>query len=232
MRFDYLAFVLKKILKLSALISVLPMLVALYYKEYPSLYPFLYTGIIALIINLFLTKASGNIKNLNDIRKTNCFGIVVTSWFITTIVLAIPFLFFGISPIDALYESTSGITTTGSTIFTHYNYPHALLFWRALSQGIGGLGILVIFIAILPQFAVAGRQMFFAETPGPTEDKFTPRIRNTASALWKVYAGITIVQIILLVIAGMSVFDAICNAFGTMAAGGFSPNPQSIMGYH
>ena len=221
MRFDYLAFVLKKILKLSALISVLPMLVALYYKEYPSLYPFLYTGIIALIINLFLTKASGNIKNLNDIRKTNCFGIVVTSWFITTIVLAIPFLFFGISPIDALYESTSGITTTGSTIFTHYNYPHALLFWRALSQGIGGLGILVIFIAILPQFAVAGRQMFFAETPGPGEEMLTPRIRSTASAMYKIYLTLTILLAILLKITGMNWFDSICTSMSTLSCGGF-----------
>jgi trk system potassium uptake protein TrkH len=97
---------------------------------------------------------------------------------------------------------------------------------------LGGLGIIVLFIAILPQFAVAGRQMFFAEAPGPTEDKFTPRIRNTASALWKIYFGLTAIEVILLVWAKMPIFDAICNSLSTLSAGGFSPHAQSIMGYH
>lgn len=94
------------------------------------------------------------------------------------------------------------------------------------------MGIIVLFVAILPQFAVAGRQMFFAETPGPTEDKFTPRIRNTASALWIVYAGLTIACAGCLMIAGMHPFDSICNALSTLSAGGFSPNALSIFGYH
>ena len=154
------------------------------------------------------------------------------SWIVFGVISAIPYTFYGISFINALFESVSGITTTGATILTNFEYPHAFFFWRSLTQWLGGLGIIVLFIAILPQFAVAGRQMFFAEAPGPTEDKFTPRIRNTASALWKVYAGITISEIILLMIFGMNGFDAICNSFSTMAAGGFSPNSQSIMGYN
>ena len=154
------------------------------------------------------------------------------SWIIFGVVSAIPYLFYGISPINALFESVSGITTTGATILTDYNYPQAFFFWRSLTQWLGGLGIIVLFIAILPQFAVAGRQMFFAEAPGPTEDKFTPRIRNTASALWKIYAGLTVLQIILLMAFGMNGFDAVCNSLSTLAAGGFSPNPQSTMGYN
>lgn len=148
------------------------------------------------------------------------------------IISAIPYLFYGLNALDSLFEAVSGITTTGATIITHFDYPKAFFFWRSLTQWLGGLGIIVLFIAILPQFAVAGRQMFFAETPGPTEDKFTPRIRNTASALWKIYSGLTILLVILLTAGGMPIFDAVCNSLSTLAAGGFSPNAQSTMGYH
>ena len=221
MRFDYFAFVLKKILKFFILVLILPAAVAVYYKEYSSIMPFIYTGLISAFIILLFKNAGKNIQNLNDIRKTNCFGIVVTSWIISSVILSVPFLFFGISPIDALYEGTSGITTTGSTILTHYNYPHAMLFWRGLSQGIGGLGILVIFIAILPQFAVAGRQMFFAETPGPGEEMLTPRIRSTASAMYKIYLFLTVLLTILLKINGMTWFESICTSMSTLSCGGF-----------
>ncbi len=221
MRFDYFAFVLKKILKFFILVLILPAAVAVYYKEYSSIMPFIYTGLISAFIILLFKNAGKNIQNLNDIRKTNCFGIVVTSWIISSVILSVPFLFFGISPIDALYEGISGITTTGSTILTHYNYPHAMLFWRALSQGIGGLGILVIFIAILPQFAVAGRQMFFAETPGPGEEMLTPRIRSTASAMYKIYLFLTVLLTILLKINGMTWFESICTSMSTLSCGGF-----------
>lgn len=93
------------------------------------------------------------------------------------------------------------------------------------------MGIIVLFVAVLPQFGVAGRRIFFAEAPGPTEDKFTPRVAHTAKALWLVYVSLTLLQIMCLALAGMPFFDAVCNTFSTMAAGGFSPHPQSIMGY-
>ena len=141
-------------------------------------------------------------------------------------------MFYGMCPIDALFESTSGITTTGASICGNIDYPKAIYFWRALTQWIGGMGIIVLFIAVLPQFAVAGRQMFFAESPGPTEDKFTPRIRSTASALWKIYIFMTLLETILLKIAGMPLFDSLCNSFSTLSAGGFSTNASSTMGYN
>lgn len=235
MRLNYLANAIGLIMIYIGIVILSPIAVALYYKEYSSVVPFAAAALISILTGLALrkfVKEASQVDSLNDIKKAEALFIVAVSWIVFGIISGTPYLFYGISPVDALFESVSGITTTGATILTNFNYPHAFFFWRGLTQWLGGLGIIVLFIAILPQFAVAGRQMFFAETPGPTEDKFTPRIRNTASALWKVYAGITIVQIILLVIAGMSVFDAICNAFGTMAAGGFSPNPQSTMGYH
>ncbi len=166
-----------------------------------------------------------------EIKKSEALFIVAVSWIIFAIISAIPYLFYDLSVVDSLFEAMSGITTTGATILSNYNYPPAFFFWRSLSQWLGGLGIIVLFVAVLPQFAVAGRQMFFAETPGPTEDKFTPRVRNTASILWKFYFGLTVLLIISLIIAGMPVFDAICNSISTLSAGGFSPNAESIMGY-
>ncbi|WP_052302126.1 TrkH family potassium uptake protein [Desulfobulbus propionicus] len=158
--------------------------------------------------------------------------IVSLAWVVTGAIGGIPYLFYDLGPIDAYFESISGFTTTGATILKDFApYPKTFFFWRSLSQWLGGMGIIVLFVAVLPQFAVAGRQMFFAEAPGPTEEKVTPRITHTAKALWLVYILLTVLEVILLRVAGMPLFDAVCNAFSTLAAGGFSPHPQSIMGY-
>ena len=104
-------------------------------------------------------------------------------------------------------------------------------FWRSLSQWLGGLGVIALFVAILPRLAIGGRQLFFTEAPGPTDEKLTPQIRKTAAALWLVYAGLTAAETLALTLSGMPLFDALCHAFTTLAAGGFSPNPMSIQGY-
>ena len=235
MRLNYLANALGLTMIYIGLVILSPVIVALYYHDYSSIIPFVAAGLISASTGFILKKSvpkTDDIENLNDIKKAEALFIVAVSWVIFGIIAAIPYLFYGLSPVNSLFESVSGITTTGATILTHFNYPKAFFFWRSLTQWLGGLGIIVLFIAILPQFAVAGRQMFFAEAPGPTEDKFTPRIRNTASALWKVYAGLTVLEVLLLIWAGMPGFDAVCNSLSTLAAGGFSPNPESIMGYH
>lgn len=235
MRLTYLANAISLIMIYIGMVILAPIVIALIYHDYHSVLPFVCASIISagggFIIRKLVPKSS-ELESLNDIKKAEALFIVAVAWIIFGIMSAVPYLFYGLSPLDSLFEAVSGITTTGATIITHFNYPKAFFFWRSLTQWLGGLGIIVLFIAILPQFAVAGRQMFFAEAPGPTEDKFTPRIRNTASALWKVYAGLTIFEIILLTFAGMPVFDALCNSLSTLAAGGFSPNPESIMGYH
>lgn len=231
MRLNYLAYAIGLTLIYIGLVILIPVIVALIYGEYGSILPFITASVISITIGAILRKPS-TLDNLNDIKKGEALFIVALSWIVFGLISAIPYLFYGITPVNALFEAISGITTTGATILTHYNYPHAFFFWRSFTQWLGGLGIIVLFIAILPQFAVAGRQMFFAEAPGPTEDKFTPRIRNTASALWKIYAGFTALEIILLVWAGMPAFDAVCNSLSTLSAGGFSSNEYSIMGYH
>lgn len=234
MRLKYLAYAFEIILRNFGFILLLPCIFSIIYKEYDSAVPFVSTAFIAFFLSFILKSiiSKDKIDNLNDIKKSEGLFIVTTSWLVAGLISALPFMFYGLNIIDALFESTSGITTTGASISSVFNYPQAIFFWRALIQWLGGLGIIILFIAILPQFAVAGRQMFFAESPGPTEDKFTPRIRNTASALWKIYILLTVIETSLLTIGGMSLFDAFCNSLSTISAGGFSTNPDSTMGYH
>lgn len=234
MRLNYVGNALGLVLTVIGIVMFVPVIVALYYREWGAVAPFVTAGLISLIIGKSVGKLfCKNVDEdaLNDIKKTEALIIVSLSWIMFGFVACVPYLHFGLNPIDALFEAVSGITTTGATILESFNYPKTLLFWRSFTQWLGGMGIIVLFVAILPQFAVAGRQMFFAEAPGPTEDKFTPRIKNTASALWIVYAGLTLLCCICLWLAGMQPYDSICNAMSTISAGGFSPNPQCIGGY-
>ncbi len=234
MRLTYLAYSFNLVLLIFSVVLLLPIVVALCYHELNAIFPFLIASVTALMSAITIksiVKGTSSIKSINDIKKSEGLCVVVFSWILAGIFASIPFLFFGLSPLNAFFEATSGITTTGATIFTHYNYPHALFFWRSFTQWLGGMGIIVLFIAILPQFAVAGRQMFFAEAPGPTEDKFTPRIKNTASALWRIYAGLTVLEFMILIFCGMNVFEALCHSLSSMSGGGFSPNGDSIIGY-
>jgi trk system potassium uptake protein TrkH len=209
-----------------------PIIVALIENDYYSILPFSVAAVSSVAAGLLLQKVGGFLRNFDTLKRNEGFLIVALAWIVTAVMGAIPYLFYGIHPLDAYFESVSGITTTGATILIDFSlYPKSLFFWRSLSQWLGGMGIIVLFVAILPQFKVAGRQMFFAESPGPTEEKVTPRVTHTAKALWLVYLVLTLLEIACLIWAKMPVFDAVCNSFSTMAAGGFSPHPQSIMGY-
>ncbi|MCR5260460.1 MAG: TrkH family potassium uptake protein [Candidatus Gastranaerophilales bacterium] len=233
MRLNYLANGIGMTMIYTGLVLLVPVAVGLCYQEFNSILPFIISSFISFILGFLVRKCqnASNLENMNDIKKGEALFIVALSWIVFSGLGCIPYLFFGLTPVNAIFESVSGITTTGATILTHFDYPHSFFFWRSFTQWLGGLGIIVLFIAILPQFAVAGRQMFFAETPGPTEDKITPRIKNTASALWKVYLGLTLIEVAFLIWAGMPKFDAICNSLSTLSAGGFSPHPESIIGY-
>ena len=236
MRLSYLFNSISFVLIYIGLVTLLPIIVALFYNESSCIFPFVITavisiilgGIFKLIVNHFLTKD----KKMTDIKKSEGLATVLLSWLIFAIIASIPYMFFNFDVVDSFFEGISGITTTGATILTHYNYPHTLFFWRSFTQWLGGMGIIILFIAILPQFSIAGRQMFFAEAPGPTEDKLTPRIKNTAVALWGLYIVLTIIEICLLVLFKMPLFDAICNSFSTISSGGMSLNEFSIAGYH
>lgn len=234
MRLNYLAYTFSLAMMYFSIVLLIPIIIALIYGETNAIMPFVVAGLSAFLLSVilrFTVKGTSEIKTVNDIKKSEGLCVVTFCWIYAGLFAAIPYLFFGFTPTNAFFEATSGITATGATILTNFDYPHALFFWRSFTQWLGGMGIIVLFIAILPQFAVAGRQLFFAEAPGPTEDKFTPRIKNTASSLWKIYFGMTVLAIILLKISGMDLFEAICHSFSAVSGGGFSPNSKSIIGY-
>lgn len=234
MRLTYLAYSFSLAMMYFSVFLMIPIIIALIYQENQAILPFLIAGATSLMLSVTLKKIireTSQIKSINDIKKGEGLCVVTFCWIFAGLFAMIPYLFFDLNPIDALFEASSGITATGATVLTHFNYPHALFFWRSLSQWLGGMGIIVLFIAILPQFAIAGRQLFFAEAPGPTEEKFTPRIKNTAVSLWKIYFGMTILEIILLKINGMDWFNSICHSFSSVSGGGFSPNGDSLIGY-
>lgn len=234
MRLNYLAYTFSLGMMYFSFVLFVPILVALFYHENSAIIPFLTAGLSILAISYVLrkiVKGVSHIETINDIKKSEGLCAVVFCWIFAGLFAAVPYMFFGLNFVNAFFEATSGITATGATILTHFDYPKSLFFWRSLTQWLGGMGIIVLFIAILPQFAIAGRQLFFAEAPGPTEEKFTPRIKNTASALWKVYFGMTILAIFLFKFNGMELYDSVCHAFSAVSGGGFSPNADSMIGY-
>lgn len=233
MRLNFVTIAISLILKYLAILMILPISVALYFKDYHSVLAFLTTTLVTLILGIILNPKRIDPDLLNDFKKSEALATVAFSWIFISLISTIPYLFYGISPVNALFEAVSGFTTTGATILTDFSkYPDTMFFWRSYTQWLGGMGIIVLFIAVLPQFAVAGRQMFSAESPGPTDGKFTPRIKSTAAFLWNLYLALTIVLFIILKALGMPWFDAVCNSLSTIACGGFSPNPNSIMGYN
>jgi trk system potassium uptake protein TrkH len=160
-------------------------------------------------------------------------AIVALGWLAAGLFGALPFAFSGIlSPTDAVFESISGFTTTGASILTDVeSLPKGLLMWRSLTHWLGGMGIIVLSLAILPFLGVGGMQLYKAEVPGPTPDKLKPRIKDTAMLLWQVYVLLSVAQTVLLLFGGMSFFDAVCHTFGTVATGGFSTKNTSIAAF-
>lgn len=166
-----------------------------------------------------------------DIGKREGFIIVSLVWIVFSFFGSLPYIFSHSIPnfTNAFFETMSGFTTTGSSILDDIEaLPHGILFWRSISQWLGGMGIIVLSLAILPVFGIGGMQLFVAEVPGPAPDKISPRIRQTAKTLWIIYLGFTVTETILLRIGGMTFFDAVCHSFTTMATGGFSTKQASI----
>lgn len=157
--------------------------------------------------------------------------IVSISWLLFTALGMLPFIFSGHIPsvADAFFETMSGFTTTGATILDDIeSLPHGLLFWRSLTQWIGGLGIVLFTIALLPLFSGSSQQLFLSEATGVSHDKIHPKIKVMARWLWMIYIGLTGLEIILLLFGGMSLFDAVCHSFSTTATGGFSTKQASV----
>lgn len=169
-----------------------------------------------------------------DLTIREGYAVVALSWMTVGVAGGIPYLFAGViqSPVAAIFESVSGFTTTGATVFGEIEaLPAGILFWRSVTQWLGGMGIVLLGVAILPFLGVGGMQLFRAEVPGPTKERLTPRIRQTATTLWYVYAGLTAIQVVLYLLGGMTAFDAVNHAFTTLSTGGFSTKNASLAAY-
>jgi trk system potassium uptake protein TrkH len=232
--------ILGAILALTGFTMMVPALIAWGYNE-PDLVGHLQSMGICMGIGIPVWLFTRKSRSLNN---KDGFVIVTLSWLLVALAGAMPFYLSGAIPnfTDAWFESMSGVTTTGASIIGNPNtlphlpngiesLTHGVLYWRSFIQWIGGMGIIVFTIAILPLLGAGGVQLFKAEVPGPVADKIRPRVKETAKILWMVYVGLTAAEAILLSISGMPWFDAICHAFTTMPTGGFSTQNASIAAY-
>lgn len=203
--------------------------VSFYYKGHDITSNILST-VITLFIGLVLKFATRQHKN-DEVKKREGYLIVGLGWLAMTIVGTLPYVISGAIPdyTNAYFETISGLTTTGASILNDIeSLPKGVLFWRSMTQWIGGMGIIVLTIAILPLLGVGGMELFASESPGPTKDKIHPRIKETAKRLWFIYFSLTILECILLMVAGMDFFDAINHSLTTMSTGGFSTKQASV----
>lgn len=218
------------LLIISSLIMIPPIFVGMIYQD-GDIKPFIQGSAFLFVVGslmLFIFR-----KAKADLKIRSGFIVVGLSWLVIGSSGAIPLYYaesMNLSIVDAVFEAISALTTTGATIITHIDdLPHSILIYRQLLQWLGGMGIIVLAIAILPMLRIGGMQMFKAETPGPMKDqKLTPRITETAKTLWYLYLGITAVCALAYYMAGMNLFDAIGHAFATLATGGMSTHDASI----
>ena len=216
------------LIAVSSLMMLPPVGVSMWYQDGTATV-FLVSAAILLVTGLIIYFPVR--KADRDLRLRDGFLIVVGAWLVLVLVGALPFVLSQqLSYIDAVFESMSGLTTTGATIVTNIDaLPRAVLYYRQQLQWLGGMGIIVLAVAILPMLRVGGMQLYRAETPGPIKDaKLTPRITETAKALWLIYVGITLTCIFAYWLAGMKLFDAVGHAFSTVAIGGFSTHNDSL----
>jgi len=207
---------------------LLALAISLIYGEHDTR-AFLISSLICLGLGAFIAWITQNTNK--DIGKREGFIIVALVWVVFSFFGTLPYILSNSIPnfTNAFFETISGFTTTGSSILADIEaLPHGILFWRSISQWLGGMGIIVLSLAILPVFGIGGMQLFVAEVPGPTPDKISPRIRQTAKTLWVIYLGFTVIETLLLWIGGMTLYDALCHSFTTMATGGFSTKQASI----
>ena len=209
---------------------IIPIFISVIYED-GALSIFTTTFITVAVLGLIGLMLTRNIKN--ELSQKDGFVIIVMFWIVLSIAGSIPFYLYGMDIVDSLFESTSGITTTGATVISNLeNLPESLLLYRQLLQWMGGMGLIVLAIAVMPLLGIGGGQIYKTEIPGAMgEQKLTPRIKETAQALWIIYFVLTVVCALLYYLAGMSLFDSVAHSMSTVAIGGFSTHNDTI-GYY
>jgi trk system potassium uptake protein TrkH len=213
-------------LKYFALAYIFPLCAAVHYGE-EKWHIYLYALLLTLGIGLIL---EFGFKTNKEIERADGFSIVAFTWLLITILGTLPYVFLGLGFLDAFFETMSGFTTTGATILKVVEeLPRSALLWRSLTNWLGGMGVIALFVAILPRLGVGGSQLFDREFPGPLPERLRPRFRTTARLLWTIYVAFTAAQIALLYfLARLPLFDSICISFSTLPTGGFAPTTANI----
>ena len=203
---------------------------SIYYLD-GMLSSWVYSVVLSFILGIVLWLVTYKSKERQNIKKRDGYIIVTFSWFIMALSGAIPYMITGSIPnfTDAFFESISGFTTTGASVIDNIeSLPESILFWRSLTQWVGGLGFIVLVVSILPFLGIGGMQLFLAEAPGISAEKLKPRIQDTTKRLWFLYILLTGAQTVLLMFGDMSFFDSINHSFATMSTGGFSTKQASV----
>jgi trk system potassium uptake protein TrkH len=233
MRLQYTLYVVGILTFFLGLTMAFPLLFGLYYHD-ASVAPLLKSMAVTLGSGLLLWFVFRRSK-AETMSHREGMGVVALGWTAAGLFGALPFYYGGVFATfpDALFEAISGFTTTGASVLTNIEVvPRGLLLWRSLTHWLGGMGIIVLSLAILPLLGIGGMQLYKAEVPGPVPDKLKPRIKDTAMVLWSVYVLFSLMEILLLMFGGMDLFEALCHTFGTMATGGFSTSNASIGAYN
>ena len=220
MNFPIIAYIVGWVCNFQAIFMILPCITALIYHE-NDLFAFLISMVICLVVGVPLTFKKP--RNKVFYTKDGCVAVAL-SWFALCIFGAIPFVLSSSipNPIDALFETVSGFTTTGSSILTDVEVlPHCILIWRSFTHWIGGMGVLVFLLSLLPRAGGYHMNLMKAESPGPSVSKLVPKVQDTAKILYTIYIGMTLLQIVLLLLGRIPLFDTLCISFGTAGTGGF-----------
>lgn len=230
MNYAIIVYILGWILQFTGALMVIPGLTAVIYREREG-FVFLITILISTAVGLLITRK----KPKNQVfHIKEAFVTTSASWILLSIVGAVPFVISGSIPypIDALFETVSGFTTTGASILHSVEaLPHCMLMWRSFTHWIGGMGVLVFLLCLLPLTGGSNMTLMKAESPGPSVSRLVPKVKTTAKLLYGIYLGLTLLETIFLTIGGMPLFDTICTAFGTAGTGGFGIKNDSFAGY-
>ena len=227
---NLIAKVLSAVASVVGAAMLLPAAVSAVYKEWDVFRIFLLCALPVILAGQIVMRSIPSQRS-EDLRMRDGFFIVGVSWLAMSLIGAIPFVLSGAIPdlVDAYFETASGFTTTGSTILTEIEHlPRGILFWRSFTHWLGGMGVLVLTIAILPKLGIGGQKIMRAETTGPTMDKISFTVNDTARTLYKIYLVVTGLEAVLLLLGGMDLFDALVHTFGTVGTGGFSSYNASI----
>ena len=228
------SYIVGTFLQFLGLLMLIPVVCSLIYRDGDE-YAFLITAFITTVTGLLLKIINKKSESITELTRKEGFFVAFLCWIAACLFGSLPYLLIPIfsNPVDALFESMAGYTTTGATVIDDLSgLPRGILFYRSFTQWLGGMGIIVLALAILPRLSVGGMQLMGVEAPGPVTEKLTPKISETAKKLWLIYIGLTAVLVLLLLLCGLPLFDSIVTSFSTLSIGGFTINNASIGGFN